>query len=83
MYRDKRGRVHERRRKRKFVPSIYFMAEVVLAWLILSLVQLNFNFDEWSIWAVFIFIILVLYSTFKTVHVYRRQKSYPSVTKDE
>ena len=83
MYRDKRGRVYERRRKRKFIPAIYFMAEVVLAWLILSLIQLSFNFDEWSIWAVLIFIVSVLYSTFKTIHVYRRQKNYPSATKNE
>ncbi len=81
MYRSKRGRVYERRRKRKFIPAIYFIAEVVLAWLILSLIQLNFNLFEWSIWSLFIFILSVLYSTFKTIHVYRRQKNYPESDK--
>jgi len=83
MYREKRRRVYERRRKRMLIPAIYFVAEVVLAWLILSLIQLNFNFTEWSIWGLLIFIISVLYSTFKTIHVYRRQKSYPTTTKNE
>ena len=77
MYRNRRGRVYERRRKRKFIPAIYFIAEVVLAWLILSLIQLNFNLFEWDVWWFLIFIISVLYSTFKTIHVYRRQKNYP------
>ena len=77
MYRSRRGRVYERRRKRKFIPAIYFIAEVVLVWLILSLIQLNFNILEWNIWSLLIFIVSVLYSTFKTIHVYRRQKNYP------
>ena len=77
MYRSRRGHVYERRRKRKFIPAIYFVAEVVLAWLILSLIQLNFNLFDWDIWWLFIFIASVLYSTFKTIHVYRRQKNYP------
>ena len=83
MYREKRRRVYERRRKRMLIPAIYFLAEVVLVWLILSLIQLNFYFDEWSIWSLLIFIVSVIYSTFKTIHVYRRQKSYPITKKDE
>ncbi len=77
MYRNKRGRIYERRRKRKFIPAIYFVAEVVLSWLILSLIQLDFNLFEWSAWSFIIFTISVIYSTFKTIHVYRRQKNYP------
>ena len=82
MYSEKIGRVHERRRKRMVVPAIYFAVEVVLVWLILSLVQLEFNLFKWDIWEILVFIPLVFYSTFKTIHIYRRQKSYPT-TKDK
>ena len=83
MYREKRRRVYERRRKRMLIPAIYFLAEVILVWLILSLIQLNFYFDEWNIWSLIIFIVSFIYSTFKTIHVYSRQKNYPSSKKDK
>ncbi len=83
MYREKRRRVYERRRKRVLLPAIYFLAEVILVWLILSLIQLNFYFYEWSIWSLFIFFVSVIYSTFKTIHIYRRQRNYPDIKKDK
>lgn len=67
----------ERRRKRLFLPIIYLIAEVVLAWLVLSLVQLKFDPSKWSIWAVVLFMIGLVYSITKTVHVFQRQKDYP------
>jgi len=67
----------ERRRKRLFLPIIYLIAEIVLAWLVLSLVQLEFDPSKWSIWAVVLFIIGIVYSIAKTLHVYKRQKDYP------
>lgn len=67
----------ERRRKRLFLPIIYLIAEVVLAWLVLSLVQLEFDPSKWSIWAVVLFMIGLVYSITKTVHVFQRQKDYP------
>lgn len=67
----------ERRRKRLFLPIIYLIAEVVLAWLVLSLVQLEFDPSKWSIWAVVLFMIGLVYSISKTVHVFQRQKDYP------
>ena len=72
----KSRRVHERRKKRMIIPAVYFVAEVVLSWLILSLIQLNFNINTWSIWSLLIFIAVVVYSMFKTIHVYRRQRNY-------
>ena len=73
-------RTGERRRKRMVIPTIYFIAEVVLAWLVLSLIQVNFNIEQWAIWSLLIFIGAVIYSMLKTINVYRRQKNYP--TKD-
>ena len=77
MYQDKDIRIDERRRKRVFIPIIYFIAEITVAWLVLTLVQLNFNILEWSIWSILLFLIVVIYSVLKTVHVYERQKDYP------
>ncbi len=77
MYRETHVRVGERRRKRMVIPAIYFIAEITLFWLILSLIQLEFNIEHWEVWSIILFVIATLYSTFKTIHVYRRQKDYP------
>ncbi len=77
MYQDNEIRTGERRRKRVFIPIIYFIAEVTVAWLVLTLVQLNFNILEWSVWSIVLFVMVVSYSVLKTVHVYERQKDYP------
>ena len=70
-------RVGERRKKRMVIPAIYFMVEITLFWLILSLIQLEFDIRDWSAWSIILFVIATLYSIFKTIHVYRRQKDYP------
>lgn len=69
----------ERRRKRTIIPIIYFLAEVILAWLVLALIQVEFNMFEWNSWAVGVFIIAVVYSTAKTMNVFKRQKDYSEV----
>ena len=76
MYREIDVRVGERRKKRMVIPIIYFMAEVVLVWLIFTLIEMNFNVAEWNVLSILVFVTAVLYSTFKTVHVYRRQREY-------
>jgi hypothetical protein len=69
-------RASERRRKRFILPIIYFLAETVLIWLVLALIQVNFNMFEWSFWAIGVFIIGIVYSIVKTVNVYQRQQDY-------
>ena len=69
-------RSSERRRKRLIVPIIYLLAEITILWLVLSLIQLEFDMQKWSIWAIIIIIIGTVYGIIKTVHVYERQKSY-------
>ncbi|CAA6819782.1 MAG: Unknown protein [uncultured Sulfurovum sp.] len=67
----------ERRKKRFIVPIIYFFAESVLSWLILSLIQVEFYISNWSFWAVVVFVLGVGYSIAKMIHVFERQKDYP------
>ena len=77
IYRDKDVRTGERRKKRMIVPMVYFMGEVTLFLLILSLIEMNFNVLEWNILSILVFVVAVLYSILKTIHVYRRQREYP------
>jgi len=58
-----------------FIPAFYFLAEMVLTWLVLSIIQVNFDIREWSLWSVIIFILAVAYSLSKTIYVYKRQKN--------
>ena len=66
----------ERRRKRLIIPMVYMLAEIVCFWLVLALFQVNFNIFEWNFWALAIFILGSVYSIFKTIHIYKRQKDY-------
>jgi len=70
-------RVEERRKKRLFTPAIYFILELIYMWLILTIIQVNQNPLTWELWSQLIMAIFALYSLFKTIHVYRRQKEYP------
>ena len=71
------SKIKERRKKRMVIPIIYFIAETTLAWLVLSLIQVDFNIKHWSIWSIIILLLSVSYSISKTIHVYRRQKDDP------
>jgi len=73
---NKRG--VERRRKRFILPIIYFLAEIIFLGLILALIQMKFNMFEWSFWAIGIFIVGGTYSIIKTIHIYKRQRDYPT-----
>jgi len=72
------SKIKERRKKRMFIPALYFIAEMVLVWLVLSIIQVNFDILEWSLWSIIIFTLAMAYSLAKTVHVYKRQKNYKS-----
>jgi len=66
----------ERRKKRLIAPMFYFLTEMTLVWLVLSLIQLEFSVLEWSTWAIIIFFVIIIYSIAKTIHIYQRQKDY-------
>ena len=75
---DASNNVIERRKKRMFIPALYFIAEMVLVWLVLSIIQVQFDMREWSLWSVIVFTLAIAYFLAKTVHVYKRQKNYKS-----
>jgi len=75
---DQGNRVEERRKKRLFIPAIYFILELIYMWLILTIIQANQNPLTWALWGQLIMGVFFLYALFKTIHVYRRQKEYPA-----
>jgi len=67
---------YERRRKRTFAPIIYMLAEVILAWIILSLINLSFQVQTWEMWSHIVLFFAFIYSGYKTFVVLDRQKEY-------
>jgi len=72
------SKIQERRKKRLITPALYFVAEMVFIWLVLSLIQLNFNPLSWATWSYIVGVLFGVYSLAKTIHVYQRQKKYKS-----
>ena len=70
------SKIQERRKKRLFIPTLYFIMEMLFIWLVLSLIQLKFDLRDWEIWSMGVFVLFGIYSFSKTVHVYKRQKNY-------
>ncbi|CAA6818324.1 MAG: Unknown protein [uncultured Sulfurovum sp.] len=63
----------EKRRKRIFTPSIYMFAEMVLAWLILSIINVSFQVQTWGMISHMVLLVVFIYSSRKTYNVYDRQ----------
>lgn len=66
----------EKRRKRTFTPIIYMLAEIVFAWILLSIVNISFEVQTWGIGSYIILFLAFSYSVYKTQGVYERQKDY-------
>ncbi|NOZ89814.1 MAG: hypothetical protein GXO60_00855 [Epsilonproteobacteria bacterium] len=73
---DNGNQKQERRHKHYVIPIIYMILELTVAWLILSIISVNFDINNWTIWAKAAFAIAIIYSTIKTIKVYKRQKNY-------
>ena len=69
-------KIKERRKKRQFIPVIYFILELMFIWLLLSLLQVNFKPMEWQGWSLSIMFLFGLYALFKMINIYNRQESY-------
>ena len=65
----------ERRKKRYIIPLIYALAEITLAWLLISIAMIDFNIYRWSIWGDLILSIAIIYSIYKMMKIYIRQKN--------
>ena len=66
----------ERRKKRYITPIVYALAEITLAWLIISIAMIDFNIYRWNIWGKLILSISTIYSIYKMILIYKRQKNY-------
>jgi len=67
---------YEKRRKRTFAPIIYMFSEVVLAWIILSAINVSFQVQTWEMWSHIVLLFAFIYSGYKTFVVLDRQKEY-------
>jgi len=66
----------ERRRKHYITPIIFTLLEITLAWLIISIIEIDFNIEKWDIWGKFAIVLSSIYSIYKMVKIYKRQKNY-------
>jgi hypothetical protein len=66
----------ERRAKHYITPIIFMLLELVMGWLIISIVMVNFNINLWTFSGKLSFLIFSLYSLYKTGKIYKRQKNY-------
>ncbi|MCH9739757.1 MAG: hypothetical protein K0U38_02810 [Epsilonproteobacteria bacterium] len=73
---DNGNEQQEKRKKHYITPIIYFLAELTIAWLILSIISVDFNINNWHMLTKAILILVAIYSGYKTYKVYKRQKDY-------
>ncbi len=76
------SKIKERRKKRRFMPFIYFVLEIILIWLVFVIVEISYNPLDWDLWTYIISIIGIAYSFMKMLHIYDRQKSYKEEKSD-
>ncbi len=73
------SKIKERRKKRVFLPIVYFILELTLAWLVFVILQISYNPLDWAVWSQVLMILFVIYAFFKMLHIYNRQKDYPKM----
>lgn len=57
------------------VPAIFFILELILMWLVFSLINWDLNVMNWHVYSYPFLGIWITYSTFKLYLVYKRQKN--------
>jgi len=68
------NRNQERRRKRVFIPIVYFILELIFTWIVLSIINISFDIYSWALWSYGALFVVFLYSISKTFYIYKRQK---------
>jgi hypothetical protein len=71
----------ERRKKRYFIPIFFFFAELTLAWLVISIIQVDFDIRNWQLWGKILLGLGTLYSLSKTLRIFKRQRNFSVVVK--
>jgi len=66
----------ERRKKHYITPIIFLLAELIIAWLIISIIMIDFNIYKWTLWGKIPLFIIAIFFLYKTVKIYKRQKNY-------
>lgn len=66
----------ERRKKRYVIPIIYFLLEVILVWLVLAIINVDFHMERWNPLSYVALFVASGYSLYKTYKIYCRQKNY-------
>ena len=74
--RIKNSKIIERRKKRLFVPAIYFILELIFMWLVLTILEMSFNPLDWELWSQLVMVFFSAYALFKMIHIYNRQEDY-------
>jgi hypothetical protein len=62
----------ERRKKRVFIPMIYFVLELTLAWIVLSIINISFDIQYWASWSYGAWFGVFVYRAYKTYFIYKR-----------
>jgi len=68
--------IENRRRKRLIVPTLYFILEIGIIWLLISLFEMSFDIKEWLIISIVFFAGGTFGRLVKTINVYKRQKEF-------
>ena len=73
------SKIKERRKKRVFLPIVYFILELILVWLVFVIIQMSYNPLDWAVWSQVLMILFGIYAFLKMLHIYNRQKDYLEV----
>ena len=68
--------VKNRRRKRLIAPTLYFILEIGIIWLLISLFEMSFDMKEWLILSIVFFSGGTFSRLIKTINIYKRQKEF-------
>ena len=66
--------MEKRRRRPSFViPVTFFLLEIILMYLVISLINWNFDFDKWHMYTYPFVVVWLIYSSLKLYFVLKRQ----------
>jgi len=65
----------ERRRKKPsyIVPIVFFLLEMLMLWLLMSLFNWNIDMSEWNVYTIIPSIIWIIFSSAKLYFIFKRQ----------
>jgi len=64
-----------RRRPSYLIPILFFMLEILLVWLVISLLNWDLNILQWNVYTYAIALAWIIFSIIKLMIVLKRQKA--------